>query len=163
PTGSRARSSTSAGASTRGRPRSIPRSVAIEHSRPGEHPCPQQAARGDRERGVNAPGSSPWPSWRSRPRPSWRGRSSRLSSAKARRLAVMSVGRYPEARPIVTTLERVPNTNYLRTFPPSRREESALKLADLLSRAIFFAVDDGDVRGAFELTRSLFNVGRSFG
>ena len=52
----------------------------------------------------------------------------------------MPAGRYPEARPVVTTLERVPKTNFLRTIPRlSAREESALQLADFLSRAIFLA------------------------
>ena len=83
--------------------------------------------------------------------------------ARARTLAAMPKGRYPEARPVVSTLERVPNSNILRTAPSQMREEAALRLFDLISRGIILLAEEGDADGALELTRAMLNVGRSFG
>jgi hypothetical protein len=82
---------------------------------------------------------------------------------KARALADFPMGRYPEARPMVTTLEPIPRTNRLRTVPFSRTEDADLRVNYLLSVDAVARADAGDCAGALASTRALFNVGRSFG
>ena len=83
--------------------------------------------------------------------------------AKARALADFPNGRYPGARPAVTTVEAVPKTNLLRTVPFSRPQDDAVKVAYLLGRDAILRAEANDCEGAAISIRAIFNVGRSFG
>jgi hypothetical protein len=83
--------------------------------------------------------------------------------AKARALADLPRGRYPRARPIVTTLEPVPGSNLSRPVPFSRAEDDVNRVAYLLADDAILHAEAGDCAGALISTRAIFNVGRSFG
>jgi hypothetical protein len=83
--------------------------------------------------------------------------------AKARTLADLPRGRYPEARPRVTTLASVPGSNVLRTVPVSRSEDDVNRVVHLLADDGILRAEAGDCAGALISIRAMFNVGRSFG
>jgi hypothetical protein len=83
--------------------------------------------------------------------------------ANARALAALPAGRFPGARPAVTSLEPVPNSNRARTIPFSRTEDDVLRVAFLLARDAVLRAEAGDCEAAAVSLRAMFNVGRSFG
>jgi hypothetical protein len=82
---------------------------------------------------------------------------------KARSLAGLPEGRFPGARPIVTSLAPVPNSNLLRTIPFSWAEDDVRRVAYLLARYAVLRAEAGDCEAAVVSVCAMFNVGRSFG
>ena len=92
-------------------------------------------------------------------------KSARLESLKDLRPRITGLpeGRFPGARPIVTSLEPIPNTNLLRTIPFSRPEQDVNRVAYMLARDAVLRADAGDGDGAVMSLRAMVHVARSFG